>query len=55
MSNNIWFAEYLETGYLVFNIRYPAGYRIAEKWQDFAGYRMLNLISGPSLVKRPDL
>ena len=32
-----------------FHIRYPAGYRIAEKWQDFAGYRILNQIYGPSL------
>ena len=33
-----------------FNIRYPAGYRIAEKWPDFAGYQILNRISGPSLL-----
>ena len=32
-----------------FNIQYPAGYRKAEKWPDFAGYRILNQISGPSL------
>ena len=33
-----------------FNIWYLPGYRIAEKWPDFAGYRILNRISGPSLV-----
>ena len=31
-------------------IRYPAGYQITEKWPDFAGYRILNRISGPSLI-----
>ena len=33
-----------------FNIWSLAGYRIAEKWPDFAGYRILNRISGPSPV-----
>ena len=37
-----------------FNIQYPAGYWIAEKWLDFAGYRILNRISGQSLLIRHD-
>ena len=42
------FAGYSETGYPIF--QYPAGYRIAEKWPDFALCRILNhRISGPSL------
>ena len=34
-----------------FDIQYPAGYLIAEKWPDSAGYRILNRISGPSPLK----
>ena len=33
-----------------FHIQYPARYWIAEKWPDFAGYRILNWLSGPSLL-----
>ena len=36
---------------IVFIIQYPARYRIAQKWPDFARYRILNRISGPSLVR----
>ena len=34
----------------IFNIWSLARYRIAEKWPDFTGYRILNQISGPSLI-----